>query len=92
MIVLAIAVSLGLSAIAGAETINVSLEATLCDSCAREIEKTFKQQSEVQSVHVDLARKQVTVETKNGETMSDLKVIQLLKNIGYIAGKIVRAR
>lgn len=47
-------------------------------------------ESEVEKVDVDLAKKQVIIETKRGQTMSDLKVIQLLRNAGYVTGKIAR--
>jgi copper chaperone CopZ len=87
-----IAISLGLSSVVYGETITVTLNAVLCDSCVREIEKAFAREPEVETVHVDLARKLVKIETKRGKTMNDLKVIQLLKRGGYVAGKIGRAK
>jgi cation transport ATPase len=87
-----IAISLGVAGAAYGETIAVTLNAVLCDSCVHEIEKTFARQPEVEAVHVDLAQKQVKIELKRGETMSDLKVIELLKRSGYVAGRIARVR
>lgn len=87
-----IVVSLGLAAVVHGETITVALNAVLCDSCVREIEKAFARQPEVEAVHVDLAQKQVQIELKSGEKMSDLKVIELLKRSGYLAGRISRAK
>ena len=87
-----ILILLGLVGAVSGETITVTLQAVLCDSCVHEIEKTFARQPEVEAVHVDLAQKQVKIEMKRAETMSDLKVIELLKRSGYIAGKIARLK
>lgn len=83
-----VAVSLGLIATMRAETITVQLQAMLCESCVHEIESAFTRQSEVAAVHVDLAHRQVKIETKRGQTMSDLKIVELLKRSGYVTGKI----
>jgi copper chaperone CopZ len=63
----------------------------VCAFCATGIEKTFRKQPEVESVNVDLAKKLVTIKTKQGKTLSDAKVKEVVTYSGYTMGKIVRS-
>ena len=81
-----------LTAAVSAETIKATVNGMVCGFCATAIEKTFKRQTEVKSVNVDLKNRLVTIDTKQGQTLEDAKVGQLLKNSGYSVVKIDREK
>jgi mercuric ion binding protein len=85
-----LAVALSFSGVAVADTIKVSVNGMVCAFCATGIEKTFKAQSEVKTVHVDLQNKLVTINTKEGQTIDDARLKKLLGNAGYSLVAIVR--
>ena len=82
----------GLSGAALAETIQTTVHGMVCAFCATGIEKTFRKQPEVATVHVDLPKKTVTITTKPGKTLSDAKVKEIVTYSGYTMGKIVRKK
>jgi mercuric ion binding protein len=75
---------------AWAETITTTVNGMVCAFCATGIEKTFRKQSEVASVKVDLPKKQVVINTKPGKTLSDAKIKEVVTYSGYTMGKINR--
>jgi mercuric ion binding protein len=87
---LTLVITFGLSAAVSAETINATVNGMVCAFCATGIEKTFKARPEVKSVNVDLEHKLVTIATKDGQTLDDNKIKQLLKNSGYSVVSIAR--
>jgi mercuric ion binding protein len=89
---LIIITSFVLSAAVSAETIRTTVNGMVCAFCATGIEKTFRKQSEVESVKVDLKEKLVTIKTKPGKTLSDAKVKEIVTYSGYTLGKIVREK
>jgi copper chaperone CopZ len=91
-ILLVIGVLVALSSGAFAETITTTVNGMVCAFCATGIEKTFRKQPEVATVHVDLEKKLVTVTTKPGRTLSDAKVKEIVTYSGYTMGKIVRQK
>ena len=82
----------GLTAAVSAETIRTTVNGMVCGFCATAIEKTFKRQPEVKTVAVDLKSKLVTVTTKEGQTLDDVKVKKLMTNTGYSVVNIDRAK
>jgi mercuric ion binding protein len=82
----------GLSGAALAETIQTTVHGMVCAFCATGIEKTFRKQPEVATVHVDLPKKTVTITTKPGTTLSDAKIKEVVTYSGYTMGKIVRKK
>jgi mercuric ion binding protein len=84
MVALTVAVS--------AETIRTTVNGMVCAFCATGIEKTFRKQSEVESVKVDLKEKLVTIKTKPGKTLTDAKVKEIVTYSGYTMGKISREK
>jgi copper chaperone CopZ len=74
------------------ETIRTTVNGMVCAFCATGIEKTFRKQSEVATVHVDLPKKTVTITTKPGKTLSDAKVKEIVTYSGYTMGKIIREK
>ena len=91
-ILLALAALLALSSSTFAETITTTVNGMVCAFCATGIEKTFRKQPEVATVHVDLPKKLVTITTKPGKTLSDAKIKEVVTYSGYTMGKIVRER
>jgi mercuric ion binding protein len=80
------------STAAFAETIATTVNGMVCAFCATGIEKTFRKQPEVATVHVDLPKKVVTITTKQGKTLSDAKIKEVVTYSGYTMGKIVRTK
>ena len=91
-VLLTLIVLVGLSGSALAETIHTTVDGMVCAFCATGIEKTFKKQPEVATVHVDLEKKLVTVKTKPGKTLSDAKIKEVVTYSGYTMGDIVREK
>jgi mercuric ion binding protein len=89
---LILTITFGLTAAVSAETINATVNGMVCAFCATGIEKTFKAQPEVKSVNVDLDHKRVTIASKDGRTLDDNRIKQLLKNSGYSVVSIERAK
>jgi copper chaperone CopZ len=89
---LTIMLMFALTAAVSAETIRTTVNGMVCAFCATGIEKTFRRQSEVESVKVDLKEKLVTIKTKPGKTLSDAKVKEIVTYSGYTMGKIVREK
>jgi mercuric ion binding protein len=89
---LTIIISFAFSAPISAETIRTTVNGMVCAFCATGIEKTFRKQSEVESVKVDLKEKLVTIKTKPGKTLTDAKVKEIVTYSGYTMGKISREK
>lgn len=83
---------IGITSSALSETIRTTVNGMVCAFCATGIEKTFRKQTEVASVHVDLEKKLVTVKTKPGKTLSDAKIKEVVTYSGYTMGDIVREK
>ena len=81
-----------LSGSALGETIRTTVNGMVCAFCATGIEKTFRKQPEVATVHVDLPKKTVTITTKPGKTLTDAKVKEIVTYSGYTMGKIIREK
>jgi mercuric ion binding protein len=77
---------------AAADTIKATVNGMVCGFCATGIEKTFKAQPEVKAVNVDLQNKLVTVQTKEGQTIDDVKLKKLIGNAGYSVVAIAREK
>jgi cation transport ATPase len=83
---------LSLCGAAAADTIQVTVNGTVCSLCATGIEKTFRAQPEVKTVDVDLENKLVTIHTREGQTIDDSKIRKLLGSAGYSVTGIVRKK
>ncbi|PYK28830.1 MAG: heavy metal transporter [Verrucomicrobia bacterium] len=87
-----IGITFACTAAVSADTIKATVNGMVCSFCATGIEKTFKAQPEIKAVNVDLNHKLVTVTTKEGQTLDDKKLTQLLKNSGYSVASIQHAK
>ena len=75
-----------------AETIKASVNGLVCAFCATGIERTFRAQDAVNTVHVDLNDKLVTITTKNDQVMDDATITKLITDAGYSVTNIKRAK
>jgi mercuric ion binding protein len=91
-ILLTLVILTTLANVAWAETITTTVHGMVCAFCATGIEKTFRKQPEVATVKVDLPRKRVVITTKQGKTLSDAKVKEVVTYSGYKMGEIVRTK
>ena len=89
---LVLVIALSLCGVAAAETIQATVNGMVCGFCATGIEKTFKAQPEVKAVNVDLEKKLVTIDTREGKTIDDSRIKKLLGNAGYSVLGIVRRK
>lgn len=77
---------------ASAETILAKVNGLVCAFCATGIEKTFKAESAVNTVHVDLESKLVTINTKTDQKMDDATITKLITDAGYTVVGIERKK
>jgi periplasmic mercuric ion binding protein len=89
---LTIIVIFGLAAVVSADTIKATVNGMVCGFCATGIEKTFKAQPEVKTVDVDLEKRLVTIQAKQGQTLDDAKIKKLLGNAGYSVVTVARQK
>ena len=89
---LTIVVIFGLTAAVSADTIRATVNGMVCGFCATGIEKTFRAQPEVKTVDVDLEKRLVTIQTKQGRTLEDSKIKKLLGNAGYSVVAVARQK
>lgn len=75
-----------------ADTIKASVNGLVCAFCATGIEKTFKAQSAVENVKVDLDTNLVTITTKVEKNIDDATITKLLADSGYTVTGITREK
>lgn len=81
-----------ISQTAYAGTITASVNGLVCAFCATGIEKTFKKQTAVDQIKVDLENKRVTIDTKPGQDLDDATITKLLTDSGYSVTGIRRGK
>ncbi len=91
LLVAALAAALFSSPAFAARSIKASVNGLVCSFCAAAIEKRLKALSEVKAVYVDLTRKVVAVELKDGKDLSPEKIAEEIKDSGYDVVTIVRS-
>ena len=75
--------SFSLSAFAAPTTIYADVNGLVCDFCARALEKVFGKQEEVNNINVDLDTKIITINFKDGKSLTDEAVTKLITDSGY---------
>lgn len=68
----------------------VVVDGMVCDFCAQGMIKTFKKNSAVSDVKIDLTTKKVTIDTKPGQDISEAEIGKLVDYSGYKLVKIER--
>jgi copper chaperone CopZ len=72
--------------------IQVGVNGMVCSFCANGIEKKFKAEKAVDTVTVDLDKKQVVIKTKEGMDLSDSELKDLITKSGYVVTTIERRK
>jgi periplasmic mercuric ion binding protein len=81
---LAIALSLFSNvAFAATQTIKVSVNGMVCAFCAQGIDKKLRALSQTKDVYVNLKQRIVAIELKEGQTLANETVKDLIKDAGY---------
>jgi cation transport ATPase len=70
-------------AFAATQTIKANVNGMVCAFCAQGIEKKMRALSQTKDVYVNLKQRIVAVELKEGQTLADEKVKEVIKNAGY---------
>lgn len=91
LITLAIFATLFSTSAFAARTIKADVNGMVCSFCAAAIEKRLKSMSATKAVYVDLSKRIVAVELKDGQDVNLDKVAEEIKDAGYDVVKIVRS-
>lgn len=85
-------ISLSLPAMATSfgEVVKVEVNGLICDFCARALEKVFGREDEVESIDVNMNSKVLTIFFRNGQSLDDERIKELVIDAGYDAGAIHR--
>ena len=81
-LIIAVAFTL-VSVVAQAAQITVTVKGMVCSFCAQGIEKKFKNDPALETVHVDLAKKLVLLTTKDGQTLSEDSIRKKITDAGF---------
>ena len=71
-----------------AESVKATVNGMVCSFCAQGIEKTLLKMPEAKAVFVDLKKKVVAVEAKDGQTLDGKKIALEIKDAGYDVVKL----
>jgi copper chaperone CopZ len=72
------------------DDIVVEVSGLVCDFCAQSLEKVFGKEDSVHGIQVDLDKQTVTVDLKDGESLSDEKIKEIIEWGGYDLVEIKR--
>lgn len=79
----AVIMSLSMPTFASAGAARVDVNGLVCDFCARALEKVFGKQEAVDSIHVDLDTKIITIHFHDGQNLDDETITKLITDSGY---------
>jgi copper chaperone CopZ len=71
-----------------AESIKATVNGMVCSFCAQGIEKTLLKMPATKAVFVDLKKKVVAVEAKDGQTLDGKQIALEIKDAGYDVVKL----
>lgn len=71
-----------------AESVKATVNGMVCAFCAQGIEKTLLKMPQTKAVFVDLKKKIVAVEAKEGQTLDGKKITAEIKDAGYDVVKL----
>lgn len=80
--------SFGANNAQAAKTIKADINGMVCAFCAQGIEKKIRALPQTKNVYVNLPQKFVAVEIKDGETLTQETITEVVKNAGYSVTKI----
>lgn len=73
---------------AAAESVKATVNGMVCAFCAQGIEKSLMKMPATKAVFVDLKKKIVAVEAKDGQTLDGKKITAEIKDAGYDVVKL----
>ncbi len=73
-----------------ADQIEVTVKGMVCSFCAQGIQKKLKAEEAVEKVSVSLESRKVSIATKQGKSLSDDVIRNLLTEAGYSVEKFER--
>jgi copper chaperone CopZ len=76
------------STVMAAESVKATVNGMVCAFCAQGIEKSLMKMPQTKAVFVDLKRKVVAVEAKDGQTLDSQKISAEIKDAGYDVVKL----
>lgn len=65
------------------DDVTVTVAGLVCDFCAQSLQKVFGKVESVNGIAVSLDDQTVTIDTKEGQTISDAKIKELIEWGGY---------
>ena len=71
-----------------AESVKATVNGMVCSFCAQGIEKTLLKMPQTKAVFVDLKKKVVAVEAKDGQTLDSKMIAAEIKEAGYDVVKL----
>ena len=76
------------NAVVAAESVKATVNGMVCAFCAQGIEKSLMKMPQTKAVFVDLKKKIVAVEAKDGQTLDEKKITAEIKDAGYDVVKL----
>ena len=73
------------------QTIKAYVNGMVCAFCAQGIEKKMRALSQTKDVYVNLKQRLVAVEVKDGQTMTDETVKEIITKAGYSVTSIIKS-
>lgn len=77
-----------INAASAAETIKATVNGMVCSFCAQGIEKSLMGMPQTKAVYIDLKKKVVAVEAKDGQKLDGKKISAEIKDAGYDVVKL----
>lgn len=78
----------GFSSATAAESVKATVNGMVCSFCAQGIEKTLMDMPQTKAVFIDLKKKVVAVEAKDGQKLDNKKITAQIKDAGYDVVKL----
>ena len=75
---------------AAGKEVRVKVKGMVCAFCGQGLTKTFKSQAAVDTVDVDLDKKEVGLKMKDGKDLPDAEIATIIRDAGFNLDKIER--
>lgn len=73
-----------------ASEVKVKVSGMVCSMCAQGIQKKFSGEKSVKNLHVNMDEKLVTINTVDGQEITDERITKLITEAGYNVASIER--
>lgn len=90
VLALVISMSIGSTLFAAGKDLTVHVNGMVCQFCSQGITKKFKANDSVESVQVDMEKKEVHLSLKDGKDLTDAQITETIKDAGVNVDRIVR--